>query len=1125
MRRLSVTLTALVALSGCAETSAPPGSSATIPDTTTAPDGSVKFDGTGDTKADGGGDVSGKSCKESKECDDGNECTDDFCSAGKCTNVPNKAECGNKTGVCSASKCVPKGTTGPDATDSGGSDTGKETTGGDTGTPTDTGGPVAGPDLKAGELIITELMYNPYGGGAVSDDNGEWVEVYNPGDKPVDLQGLVIKSNGDTGKFIVPAAVSVGPKAYVLFGSLADEAKNGGVKLAAAYGTTLKLTNSTDGVTLESNGVAIDTVTYDVTKGWPNLNGVSLSLSPDALDAAKNDNAEAWCGANKAMASTDKGTPGAANDVCKKDTDKDGVPDDVDNCPTVSNATQFDSDKNGIGDACEGPVPTCGNKAVDTGEGCDDGNKQSGDGCSAWCQPEKVVEPGSLVITEIMYNPAVVEDDVGEWIELYNPSSATIELNGVVLQTGTLSPIQHVVEAGAPIQVPSKGYALLALSSDAALNGGLPKPSYVYNKLILSSTAATLSIWSGGKEIDKVAYGPGWPLFTGKSLALDPTLLTATDNDLPAAWCKGQATYGKGDYGSPGATNPSCAGGGDDDDKDGIPDKADNCKEKANAKQEDADQDTVVDACDNCVDVTNTTQADTDGDGKGDACEDPGCGNGVIEKGETCDDGNTKFGDGCNAQCQAEVPLQPGDLVISEMLPDPASATDELGEWFEIYNASTTTVELAGLGVKVGTVLKALPADKSYPLAPGQYAVVARNGDAAQNGGVQGAIALTTLPALGNSSATAVQLESGNKVIDSVTYNATGWPKVSSGVALALDPSAAAVGGDKVNDNGAAWCYATTTFGKGDKGTPGKANAACPKDGDLDGVLDGVDNCALVKNPDQKDTDKDGVGDLCDNCPTIANPDQADDNTDGKGNLCQDLPMPVCGNGTIEPPETCDDSNTKDGDGCSAACQKESAPGGIAVGDLVISEIMANGNGGSGDIGEWFEIANVSGKDLDLNGVTIAGKSTDTPIEIKTPTPLKAGEFAVFGPSSDATKNGGYKPILTYTQSKFPLGNDDDTVTIKLGSLVIDTVTYDDTSVGKWPAVAQGKSLQLSADKLDAKLNDGKEAWCLATAKIGTAGTHFGTPGMPNTVCGAPPPGSPAPKGAWSSFWSWFFGG
>ena len=48
----------------------------------------------------------------------------------------------------------------------------------------------------------------------------------------------------------------------------------------------------------------------------------------------------------------------ACDTTLPTDGDGDGVPDSTDNCPTVSNANQTDTDDDGIGDACETIVAT-----------------------------------------------------------------------------------------------------------------------------------------------------------------------------------------------------------------------------------------------------------------------------------------------------------------------------------------------------------------------------------------------------------------------------------------------------------------------------------------------------------------------------------------------------------------------------------------------------------------------------------------------------------------------------------------------------------------------------------------------------------------------------------------------
>lgn len=65
-------------------------------------------------------------------------------------------------------------------------------------------------------------------------------------------------------------------------------------------------------------------------------------------------------------------------------------------------------------------------------------------------------------------------------------------------------------------------------------------------------------------------------------------------------------------------------------------------------------------------------------------------------------------------------------------------------------------------------------------------------------------------------------------------------------------------------------------------------------DRDLDGDLNGQDNCADVANASQSDGDADLFGDACDNCALKANGDQADTDVDAVGDLCDNS----CGFGT-----------------------------------------------------------------------------------------------------------------------------------------------------------------------------------------------------------------------------------
>ena len=63
------------------------------------------------------------------------------------------------------------------------------------------------------------------------------------------------------------------------------------------------------------------------------------------------------------------------------------------------------------------------------------------------------------------------------------------------------------------------------------------------------------------------------------------------------------------------------------------------------------------------------------------------------------------------------------------------------------------------------------------------------------------------------------------------------------------------------------------------------------RDIDGDGIINELDNCPCISNPDQMDQDNDGIGDDCDNCPTKYNPLQEDTDGDGVGDVCDNCPI------------------------------------------------------------------------------------------------------------------------------------------------------------------------------------------------------------------------------------------
>ena len=85
------------------------------------------------------------------------------------------------------------------------------------------------------------------------------------------------------------------------------------------------------------------------------------------------------------------------------------------------------------------PTATCGNGSVESGETCDDGNTNPGDGCSATCQTEPPPPPSGSAAVENVQSTA-------EWRE--GPTVPETDYHEMKLQTGHVdasSPGDHTL--------------------------------------------------------------------------------------------------------------------------------------------------------------------------------------------------------------------------------------------------------------------------------------------------------------------------------------------------------------------------------------------------------------------------------------------------------------------------------------------------------------------------------------------------------------------------------------------------------------------------------------------------------------------------------------------------------
>lgn len=436
-------------------------------------------------------------------------------------------------------------------------------------------------------------------------------------------------------------------------------------------------------------------------------------------------------------------------------------------------------------------------------------------------------------------------------------------------------------------------------------------------------------------------------------------------------------------------------------------------------------------------------------------------------------------------------------VVINEIMQNPNAVSDTDGEWFEVYNAGTESVDLNGWTIRDdGSDLHVIAG--SVVVAPGGYAVLGRNGNSGTNGGYTADYVYSGFT-LANTADEVVLLDGVGAVVDRVDYTGTSpWPN-PTGASMALSSPAAD------NNVGSNWALADVRGGSytggGDLGTPGAANGGGGGDTTPPTVAvltpNGAESWAVGSQQAVTWSASDDVGvtsiDLQYSTggsggpwTTIATGESND------GSYDWTVPNDPSSNAWVR--VIAYDAATNSADDVSNAAFSIVVPAPL----IVINELMVDPNAVSDTNGEWVELHNAGGAAVDINGWTIRDDGSDSHVIANGgPLTIAAGGYLVLGRNGKSNQNGRYSEDYVY--SGFTLANTADEVILLDGvGAEVDRVEY--TGVSPWPSPT-GATMELISAVSD---NNVGSSWGVAVLRGGsfTGNGDLGTPGAANSISG-----------------------
>ena len=732
--------------------------------------------------------------------------------------------------------------------------------------------------LLAGDLVITEVFadFAAAPGGSGVDEGNEWFEVHNTSSRPLDLTGLTVEHSRGDGMMGTQATldpITIAPGDYLVLGNVLSDLAPAWVDAGYADRLGDLYNTGTGRIALRCGTTQIDEAFYaEVTPGESRqLDG---GTPPDYT---VNDDLVNWCEASHSAATEfspgNFGTPGAANEDCEIIVP--GMCDDGTALrPVVSPApgdlviteimpspgavddalgewfevkVNRDVDLNGLGidrtgdtanptvvqaEAClrvttgalivfarsadpgingglpsvtgtfthtmiAGSTPTPGDLAISIGTTVIDTFSWTASRSGKALQ----VDPDFANVTE--------NDDQTRWCDATqtygegdfgtpgapNAQCAAVAPPGTCVDGSTTRPVRYpdvgdlviteVMPSPSVVSDTTGEWFEVLATTDVDLNGlGLDRASDMSNPNVISS-ATCLRLASGQRA-----------LFARSSLAEVNGGLPAVTAGFTFSLITGSAT-------TPG--DVQLVLGVD------VLDAVTWTHSTSGASLSlDPDFSTVLDN-----DVEANWCDGTPPYGAGDTGT-PGAANAQCTGGPqlgTCIDGGV---------ARATVEPVAGDLVITEVMPNPSAVSDTTGEWFEVL--VTRDVDLNGVGLDragdtAGPVIISQPT--CVRVTTGSRLVFAKSADSLANGGLPAITATFSFALIDGTLAAPgdVQLVVGAATLDSIT-----WTSTTTGAAHQVDPDLETVTG---NDLAANRCTATAPYGAGDLGTPGATNTQC----------------------------------------------------------------------------------------------------------------------------------------------------------------------------------------------------------------------------------------------------------------------------------------------------------